>query len=303
MIRFAYPEEKEELKKIWLEAFVMDDGGYTDYFFQERYDAGKHYVLHNDETIVSIASSFASAYMINDRMLRASMIVGVATKEAYQGQGYMTKLLNEIISQLEHQELLTMIQAYEPNIYKKFGFEVVYKRQKYYFSRETYDVGSSFNVLDYYEVHDLVKVYARFVKHFSGYKVREVSDFELYFKEIEALGGHLMTVYRANEIKGYLVYRIVDDVVEIDECIYLDLKTLNQIISYALKIAPRLELTVSEYEDLGRRFKYNAKELEDYTMVRINDYKLWNKLFECEVDNAYDALTLVNKPLYMREDT
>lgn len=303
MIRFAYPEEKEELKKIWQEAFVMDDGGYTDYFFQECYDAGKHYVLHNDETIVSIASSFASAYMINDRMLRASMIVGVATKEAYQGQGYMTKLLNEIISQLEHQELLTMIQAYEPNIYKKFGFEVVYKRQKYYFSRETYDVGSSFNVLDYYEVHDLVKVYARFVKHFSGYKVREVSDFELYFKEIEALGGHLMTVYRANEIKGYFVYRIVDDVVEIDECIYLDLKTLNQIISYALKIAPRLELTVSEYEDLGRRFKYNAKELEDYTMVRINDYKLWNKLFESEVDNAYDALTLVNKPLYMREDT
>ena len=40
------------------------------------------------------------------------MIVGVATKEEYQGQGYMTKLLNEIISQLEHQELLTMIQAY-----------------------------------------------------------------------------------------------------------------------------------------------------------------------------------------------
>lgn len=303
MIRFAYPEEKNELKKIWLEAFAMDDGGYTDYFFDECYDAGKHYVLSKEDEIVSIASTFSSAYMINDRMLKTSMIVGVATKEAYQGQGYMTKLLNEIVSQLEHQELLTMIQAYDPNIYKKFGFEVVYKRHKYYFSRDTFEVGSSFNVLDYYEVHDLVKVYARFAKHFTGYKVREVRDFELYLKEIEALGYHLMTIYRANEIKGYFVYHLVDDMVEIDECIYLDLKTLNQIISYALKLAPSLELKVSEFEDLGRRFKYDAKVLEDYTMVRINDYKLWNMLFECDVDNAYDALTLVNKPLFMREDT
>ena len=302
-IRYAKDEEKLQLKAFWQEAFAFDDGGYTDYYFDCAYDFGKHLVLTLDNEIVSMLSSHKDVYMFNNRLLSTSMIVGVATKEPYKHQGYMTALMNEALDILEHQELLTLIQAYNPKLYQPFGFEIVYRRHTYHFRKDRFHSQGNQLLTKDYTVEDLLTIYGRFTKHFSGFKVRTAQDFALYIKEIDATNQFIQAFYDHSHelIRGYIVFSIENDLVKIDECVYLDLKTLDAMLSFALELADHVDLTVSEYEDLSRVYEGIKLTVEDYTMVRINDYDLWNRLFDSNVDNVKDALEIINKPLFMHE--
>lgn len=303
MIRYAKPEEKNELKTIWQEAFAFDDGGYTDYYFDCAYDKGKHFVLEQDGEIVSMLHAHRSPYMINNRMLATSMILGVATKPEHKRKGYMRVLMNEVLSQLEHQELLTLIQAYNPKLYEPFGFEIVYKRHTYTFNHDNYTNQCSNAIPQDYKIEDLLHVYGRFVKHFTGYKMRSIEDFELYLEEVARTEMFVQAFYDKNhgQIRGYIIFSLDGDAVNIDECVYLDLKTLDCMLGFAIKLAETVKLTVSEYEDLSRIYKNVSYEVSDYTMVRINDYDLWNKLFDSDVKTPKAAMEIVNKPLFMHE--
>ena len=303
MIRYAKPEEKNELKAMWQEAFAFDDGGYTDYYFDCAYDLGKHYVLEENGEIVSMLHTHRRPYMINNRMVATSMILGVATKPEHKRQGHMRALMNEVLSQLEHQELLTLIQAYNPRLYEPFGFEIVYKRHTYTFNRDNYTNQCSNAVPGDYKVEDLLQVYGRFVKHFTGYKMRSLADFELYLEEVARTEMFVQAFYDKNhgQVRGYIIFSLENDVVDIDECVYLDLKTLDCMLGFAAELGTTVKLTVSEYEDLSRIYENVEYEVSDYTMVRINDYELWNRLFDSDVKTPKAAMEIVNKPLFMHE--
>ena len=303
MIRYAKNEEKPILKAFWQDAFAFDDGGYTDYYFKDAYELGKHYVYEVDGEIISMLHTHRSSYMFNHRILATSMILGVATRPNRQRQGYMGALMKEVLSQLEHQELLTLIQAYHPEIYKPFGFEIVYHRNTYYFNRDNYKNQCNELIAKDYVVEDLLSAYGRFVKHFTGYKMRTRDDFELYLKEISATEMFIQAFYDHNhqQIRGYIVFSIEEETIKIDECVYLDLKTLDAMIGFASELGEQVELTVSEYENLKLMYPNVSYEASDYTMVRINDYDLWNQLFSSNVKTAKEALTLTNEPLFMHE--
>lgn len=301
MIYLANNEEKNQIKAIWDELFNFDDDGWNNYYFDNVYDKGKHYLLKKDDEIVSIASDFKSNYMINKKLLKVSMIVGVATKKEYQGKGYMKELMMTLLDILAHQELVTMIQAYDPKFYEAFGFETLYYRKKYYITKDNFKITETKGMSENIILDDCLKAYALFVKHFNAYKLRSIDDFSLILKENEILDKYMVSVYDGSQIKGYFIFRLDKNQLIIEECIYLDTKTLTKIISYALKVADEVVLELSDNEDIEKLYGPLKSEVNQYTMVKINDYALFNKLYETDVKNVKEAFSLVNKPLYMHE--
>lgn len=303
MIRYALTEEKNKIHDIWKDTFAFDDGGFTDFFFAELYDKGLHYVLVQEDVIASIASVFKHDFMIGGKRLKVSMISGVATLPVYRQRGFMSKLMNEVLDQMSHQDLVTMIQAYDPAIYKKFGFEVVYHRRRYYFNYRGFNYSSTDGIKDEIRIDDLLRIYRRFTRLFSGFKIRNAEYYTTMLKGIKAQDQMIRIVYDSNgNPKGYFVYERNLKQIIIHECLYLDAKTLNKILSYCLSQRENVILYLSEYERIERLYPGVAYDTSDYTMVRINDYQLFNKLFKSEIIDPHSAMTIDNKPLFMHEE-
>lgn len=277
----------------------IEDSNYKDYYFNNIYDKGKHYILKEENMIISYASSFKMAYMLNSRMINVSMIANIYTNGDYRQLGYMHKLLKEIIDQLSRQELVTITNTLYPYIFESLGFEKIYSRKTYYFNHQNFKITETKVMVEDINLEDCLKSYALFTKHFNGFEYRNINDFELLIKRANALDQYMVMVYDNQQIKGYFIFRIEEEKIIIEECIYLDTKTLTKIISYALKLADNVELELSEAEDLEKIYGPLKYDIKDSMMARINDYELFNHLYDSNVDNVKDGFEILNKPLYM----
>ena len=77
------------------------------------------------------ADADSASIMLAGHILETSMILGVATIPSYRKRGCMHELMNDVLDEVEHRELVTLIQAYNPSMYTQFGFEMVYYRRRY----------------------------------------------------------------------------------------------------------------------------------------------------------------------------
>ena len=298
MLRFALSDEKKIIQDIWTK-----DGssGFNNYYFSLAYPKGLHYLLINDE-IESVASVYKHEMMLHGRKLKVSMIAGIKTKLGYQGIGNEKVLLDEVMSQLSRQDLITITHAKNKELYEAKGFKVAYLRNCYHFERYNFD-GVEINGISHeFDTQDLAKAYKEFTSRFNGYILRGKAYFDELVVELEFRKMNIMAIYLDNEIKGYFSFKLDGDKLYINECIYKDIKTLAKIISYSLKLAKDVYLYVSEAERLERVFKQADYKTSEYMMLRINDYDLFNQLYNSNVSEVNEALTLINYPLFIRED-
>lgn len=293
MFRYALKEDKVFLKKLWDEYFGFDGLKFNEFFFNELFDRAKHYLLIEDE-IVSVASVFKQNLSLNNKILKTSLICGVITLKKFQRQGKMRQLLNLIIDHLSHQELVTLIEAYHPEVYESFGFEVIYQRRKYYVDKI---FQNSLKIAVDYQVEDLIRLYAQFMKHFNAYKIRDVDDFKLLLKQV-SYEAKIIVVKDENSFLGYAIYELNDNIAHINEIIYLNKQALESLIAIIQKEASEVIIYTSCYEKLDKIYHFKYEEYA-YGLARINNLEVFNRLYQSDVKNAKEAFV---KALWYRED-
>lgn len=286
---------------MWKTIFADDDGGYTDFYFRNYYRNEETFVSKVQDEVIACCSKHPHEIMLHGRLLRCSMIVGMAVKPNWRGRGIMKEMMQTILDEADHQELITMIQAYQPSLYEQFGFETVYTRRSWTIRRnEIRRTPSSATTTVF--AKDCLQLYAQFVSRFNGYILRDLTWYELWMKEIEAEGGRLIGYYENRQLKGYAALYLDGGQLVIRECLYLDSPALYQLVNYALALGPQVILQVSGSENLSRLFVNSQMEESGYTMVRLNNPELFNRLYNCDVKTVREAMMLSGKPLYMHEN-
>lgn len=299
MLRLASNDEKTIIQDIWHEQSF--DLGFDNYYFAAMYSKSMHYVLAN-ENIETVIDVMKHAMMLNGRKLSVSLISGIKTASKYRFKDNEKILLEEVLSQLSRQDLVSLVHAKDKELYLAAGFELIYLRNCYHIERYLFDGVETHGVTHEFESIDLLKAYNRFVERFNAYILRDKEYYDDYLIQLEFRNMHLMAVYLDGEIKGYFSFKIIGDELYINECIYSDIKTLAKIISYSLKLAKDVYLYVSEAEHLEKVFKNIKFKTSEYMLARINDYDLFNQLYGCDVTDVKSAMNLFNYPLYIRED-
>ena len=104
-----------------------------------------------------------------------------------------------------------------------------------------------------------------------------------------------------DRIQGYATLLLDKQTIKIEECIYLNSVALYKLLNVALQQRHTAYLHVSANEDLSILLKGAKASRYGFTMARINDYELFNRLYGSKVNNVIDAFKLGNKPLYMNE--
>ncbi len=301
-MNYAKINDVREIKKIWDICFDFDDNGYNDYYFNHLFDPENTLVIKENDEIVSVGSRKSHIYMLNNRPIMSSMIYGIATKEQHRHKGHMKKILNMHLDQAVHQEIFTFIQAYNPDLYLKFGFKPIYYKHKYTLTKSNL---KHFDVTDTRheaKAKDLLDAYATSMKRFDGYMIRDLEYFENLIKEVRAQNGTIISSYDKNgKIKGYAVCYRVNNYVEVSEIIYFDILSLIRLVTVAINIRSKIILHTTIYEKIDHIFENAEKEKYVSTLVRINDYQLFNRLFNTNVNDAVEAFNSSSKPLFLNE--
>lgn len=302
MIRIGDPNLTGGIKECLKQCFPEQDMKYIDYFFRNVYDPEYGYADVEDGKVVSVICRIPHDVMFNGRVLQTSMLMGVCTHPDYRGQGRMKELMHTVLDACSHSELLTFIQAYQPEMYEPFGFRTVYYRSDYTLSRSGVKKISPYGCAYDASPVDMLKVYSVFIRRFNGFYTRDLDYFKNLKKEIAAEGGKIVAYYDSkNQIKGYETILMHGDRAKIDECIYLDSTALLKLLNTAFLEKPVLHLHVSRAENMTVMFPDAPRKDYGHTMARLNDAALFSRLYGTAVTNVEEAFALSQKPLNMNE--
>lgn len=289
------------VKNIWLSCFP-DESKNIEGFFNNGYKAEDTLVEITDNRVVSFLTRTKNSYMLNGRIVKASTIVGVGTLAKYRNMGYVKNMLSTMCDIFDHTELISFATTRNKELFEKFGFKTIYKRNRYRLTRE--NIQRITNDGCYFDPSsiDMIKLYSSFLKRFNGYRVRTLKEFDEYKKSIYDRGGKIVAYYEENILKGYASLVIKNKEIEIEECIYLDTISLFKLLNVALQQRHVVNLNVSEIEDLSLLISGVIPELIEFKMARLNNKELFNRLYNCNVKNVEDAFFITGKPLYQSEE-
>lgn len=302
MIVHGDPKLTGGIHECWNKCFTMEDPRYTEYFFNNLYKPEYGYALVEEGAVISTICRIPHAIMFNGRILQASMLLGAATLPDYRNRGCMHQMMDTVIDACEHSELITFIQAYRPDLYIPWGFQMVEDRMDYTVTRA--DVKRITNYGCAYEPSpiDLLKVYSAYIRRFNGFYARDLDYFVKLKKEIQAQGGKIVAYYNGkDQIQGYATILIQGREAKVEELVYLDAMSLTKLVNAALQERPTVHLWVSDAENLGVMFPHAPVSREGFTMARLNDAALFSRLFGTEVTDARSAFAISKKPLNMNE--
>ncbi len=302
MIVKATQSDMPELKELWKICFPKEDNSYIDYYFRNVWKPENCYVTKEDGKIISTISRNKHDIMFQGRIIRTSMITGVATLPEYRNRGYMKELMTIVLDACEHTELMTFIRTETPELYAPFGFEQGFPRTQWSLQRHDLKRVSTFGCAYEIQALDMLKVYSAYIRRFSGFYTRDLKYFIDYKKEIAQTGGKLIGYFNGQDrIDGYAAVTMQGSDLYIDELVYLDSTALTKLLNACFQERPRVHFNVSKAENLTQLFP-NAKHKDfSTTMVKINNYELFNKLFSTDVTNVQDALAVSRKPLNQNE--
>lgn len=303
MIERGNAELTAGVKAVWKRCFTQEDDRYTEFFFRHIYQPEYGYTLTENGRVASTLCRIPHALMFNGRTLATSMIVGVATMPEDRKKGYMKALMNTVLDACEHSELITLIQAYQPELYEPFGFRMLYRRREYTLDARTTELVTTVGCAYEPSPMDMLRCYMLFIGRFNGFYARDLQYFINYKKEIAAQGGKIVAYYDSrNRIQGYAAILFEEGrKAVIEECMYLNSTAVKKLVSAAMQESRTVRLSVTEAEDLGMIFPDADVETVGGTMVRLNQPELFSRLFNEKVKTVEEAFSLSRKPLNLPE--
>lgn len=254
------------LKEIWYECFLEHDSKASiDYYFENSFDLEHTFILEVDQEIVCSLQLNQHQIMYQGKEEAVSFVIGVATPIIHRKKGYMRVLLNKAIeyAQVELNQNYMILQAYNWDIYRSFGFYEAYFKKEVFFTIEDLKdiVASKQEVIT---SKGLLELYQSYTSKLDGYKIR---DLEYYDKMLKMYLVEEVDVYLSSE--AYLIY-YVDEYIEVSECAYLSedglkeaLKSLSDQYQKSIRLKvdntyqseDQLKIIYMMVKDLNKEFK------------------------------------------------
>lgn len=302
MIKDAERQEKEEILHLWKLCYPTQDEAYLRFYFDHIYDDGISIVKKQDDLIISSLHMNYHVMSFHGKLLKCSYLLGASTLPDYRRRGHFHALMESMLDEAEHNCLISFMKAFNPKAYARYGFEVVYERKAYTIGKAYLHGIKPLRVFDHATADELLYIYKQFTKRFDGYHVRDIKYYELLLEEL-CLGGKRLAVYRDEhrEVKGYVITTLRKNEVIVQEAVYMDSAILKRLLKKALGAQEEITLVVSKHEHIEKVFPLAIPKKQPYLMARINNYQLFNKLYNGKARNVKEAFAIVRKPLWNHE--
>lgn len=302
VIKEAKQEQNTEIYELWKSAYPTRSKDYLDFYFAYIFDHGSCIFLPQDDKIISSLQMNAHVLKFHGRYLQCTYIFGVATLPDYRRRGHMHYLMDAALDEISHNHLITFVEAFNPKLYAPYGFETIYDAKTYHINTRYFEKVNTKGVSHQFTSIDLYDLFQIYEKHFGCCYRRSEAYYEQFVIR-NTIDHRDICVYRNKhqEICGYAVYTKNDVEVKVSEIVYLDSIALMKLLRYISDGYPDIQVSVSQSEKLEKLFPLTIPKKTGMTMARINNYELFNKLFNCSVHTPKEAFAILNKPIFLPE--
>ena len=205
MIRYLEQEEKILTKPLYQEAFFEDSAGFVKYYYSEK--------IKDNRILADIEDGVRSMIMLNpytisvfNKKYYLDYIVAVATKKEYKRQGYMRRLLDKtLIDMNEIKVPFTYLIPANKDYYLPFDFSFVARKNEYNVDLSEYkksvisgvklDIEVAEKILDF--------INTEVSKSNDVYTYRDTRYFERELKEIASENGFINIYLDGDDIVAY----------------------------------------------------------------------------------------------------
>lgn len=300
MIRNAVTSDRKAIYDLHTAKVSIEKYDSMEFYFARLFNQNRVIVNERDDRVVASLQVNYHPIILHGKQIISSIILGQISKA--DNEEYLDELMSDVLDETSRKTLVTLLIDGKASDFKRFGFEELYRYRKYTLKRENMKYFSYQGVSKEFNISDLLNVYDKFTSYFNGYYLRDREYWVRKYKQLEFMRCAL-SVYRNenNEIEGYMIYHLTQHRLHVDEIIYLNGKALIRLLCYALKLKEEIEITVSQDEDLSRIIPKIQYKGQNAFMARVNDFKLFNRLYESDVKTTSGAFYLHGKSLYLNE--
>lgn len=227
----ATPSDLPQIKNLWQASFQEETQESTAYFFDHLYHEEDCYLLMSEDELISMLQIRKMNIMLLERMEQVSFVFGVATNKEYEGCGYMKRLLNHVLDSLKEYENFVLLQAYNWELYKSFGFQETYQLAKTKLDRSYYTSPRG-EFQKPKDCSELVSLYKDYTADKNGYRVRDIAYYEDFLVPYKTLWGqHIYQHTIEDKTDGYIILQDDEDTIMVVECVYRNEQALFAMLS------------------------------------------------------------------------
>lgn len=223
-IEEAKEKDQYQIIQLWKSRFVDEDDKTTQFYFNNLYNPQNTYVLRQNNTIISALQIVPMSIKYFNKIQDSYFILGVCTHPNFERQGYMKQLLLYVLNKYKDDPIY--LQAYNPDIYRPFGFHASHYHQKVILDKtalyndDTLQLTNDESLLNTY--------YQDFTDKYNEYRIRDQQYWNTLKKRSIAFDDHLVIF----EKYGYMIYHETSEKIYITEIIYQNQESLNHMLNY-----------------------------------------------------------------------
>lgn len=292
-------KSEEILRKLWSYGYPKYSENYLTHYFDYVFPKGECTAIEQDSRLVSTMTLYQPILSLNDRRFNTYLLKDIVTAPDYRRRGYMNVLMESALEEASANSLFTFVDAFNPKLYERYGFETVYYHKHYIVQeRDVMDVVPR-RIEEFASAEELYVAFQKFVNHFDGYFYRDVAYYEALL-DLVKMGTLKLCIYRGvnGRLQAYCFYTIEQGEVVIQEIVYQRSTELKYMIKYIMFQHTRVHVWLSQHERLERIFPLLVPKKSTYLMARANRIDLYNKLCGTEYKNVGEIFDAVKKPLF-----
>lgn len=205
-------------------------------------------------------------------------IASVSTYPEYRRKGLVNQLMAKALKTMKEEgHIISYLHPFDVNFYRKYGYELISNLKKTEVANKDFNYykeveGRLERKRTFEDIEIINRIYKSYISNYNGMLIRN----EKWWRENAYDGGYLPVIYfdKYNEAKGYIFYKIKDNIIDVQEFIYLDedsRRGLWNFIANHDSMVEKLEITTPDDEEMSFLF-YNPAvktEIIPYFMGRI----------------------------------
>ena len=221
-----------KIRSLWEQQFQEETAESTQFYFERLYREENCLLLVSEEELICMLQLRPMTIVLDGKDVRVPFIVGVATNPEYEGCGYMGMLLRYALKTVQGKAPFVLLQAYNWDLYKSFGFIEQYQRVRWKLKKQS-DAADGGTWKQAEDTQDLLTLYLHFCEQKNGWRRRDLAYYKNQFLPNAAIWNQKIRVYwEDNQPRGYIVQEESAQELHIRECIYADEEALQHMMRY-----------------------------------------------------------------------
>ena len=256
-----------QIKDLLIKSAFNMDKKEIDAWIKYQYDPQHMFCFWQDDKITSCLQVTKRTMMFLDRQMRVSVIGMAATLPDYRQRKQFSNLLDAAISQATYNDLLTITYTNMPKLFEAKSFQHISNTKEYWIGAPLCRSGNPYHVKQ--KAENLYTLYFQFMQYFDGSILLSEDEFNNLIQYHKSLKKSIVTMVNEDkQPKG--------------------LSINNEVTS----------ILISESERFDKLFPLHFPRTDKKLMVRLNNYKLFDKFSNTNVRNAKTAYELLEKPTW-----